>query len=237
MNNFSKNKVFFLHIPKTAGTTFKNVLYSYFPNNEICPIWDEVELNRVENLRRFSLFHGHFNYENLMLMPDNIIKMTFLREPFERVKSQYFYERSLSPEQLAGLHDEARQVATLAKTVSFEEYICSESKALDRMTSNIQARKLALSTNYDLNYFSSNQLTKLAKVHLKQFDYFGIVDFFDASMNKFSEKFELESIKYEVKNQTPLKNQKNYDFLLEHKLVRQRLEADCELFSFAKEIF
>ena len=92
----------FVHIPKTGGLTLRAILGTFFAYNEICPIvdWDEV-LKRRLNLAYYHLFNGHFPYSIRDWLPEEPQYITMLREPVERVVSQYQHEKR---EQSAGMY-------------------------------------------------------------------------------------------------------------------------------------
>jgi len=96
-------KVFFIHIPKTVGTTFKNILYENYSEDEICPIWDESIL--FKNHSKYKLFHGHFDFDVSEKFEVKPVLITFLRDPLEI--SYYYYMRSLPDEVVNASHDEA----------------------------------------------------------------------------------------------------------------------------------
>lgn len=85
----------FIHVPKAAGTTFAQILNSYFSEQDICPAYYVSELMQLpaEEVRRYRLVCGHFEYSIRELL-DAPICLTMLREPVDRVVSYYRYIRS-----------------------------------------------------------------------------------------------------------------------------------------------
>lgn len=85
-------KVFFVHIPKTAGSSITAVLRDHFEAAQVCPYYHYAHLNRnnLQTLPRWDFFWGH-----LPVSIRNYIKspfiFTFLREPLERFFSEYHY--------------------------------------------------------------------------------------------------------------------------------------------------
>lgn len=87
---------YFLHIHKTAGSTFSSsVLPQIFPIEETCIPWSYTELFAIppEELPRFRLFRGHFYYCLHKYLPAEPVYLTFLRHPIERLISLYEYVR------------------------------------------------------------------------------------------------------------------------------------------------
>ncbi|MCL2932549.1 MAG: sulfotransferase family protein [Trichodesmium sp. MAG_R03] len=81
-----------IHVPKTAGTTFKNILFQVYGTEGVCvdnqPGYPEVGT-------KARVIHGHFptiKYEGKYPSAKRII---WLRNPVERLISQYFYWKGL----------------------------------------------------------------------------------------------------------------------------------------------
>jgi len=96
-------KYFFIHIPKTAGTSLRELLYrnvapelrlSVYPGNENDPSWvsyEKLSLN-PESYQDRQYFIGHFNYglHRILGVPDAECRyLTLLRNPVSRVVSLY----------------------------------------------------------------------------------------------------------------------------------------------------
>lgn len=71
--------LYFLHIPKTAGTTFISILDNFFDFNSICKkqSWDNLLPDMPSNLSKYNLFRGHFGYSlyRILLKPPIFITM------------------------------------------------------------------------------------------------------------------------------------------------------------------
>lgn len=82
----------FYHIPKTAGLSVAALLDQQFKPEEICPDihYHILEPKSVHWLKRFKFFRGHF-FINSNLKQLRQKKITFLRDPVERVLSEQRY--------------------------------------------------------------------------------------------------------------------------------------------------
>ncbi len=91
-----------LHIPKTAGTSFRSNLVNVYGKKAVArfdilkgKIWlDEKEFKGDILPSNIRVIHGHFVYAELTEMlniKSDVKKITWLREPVERVVSNYFY--------------------------------------------------------------------------------------------------------------------------------------------------
>lgn len=118
----AKVKLVSLHIPKTAGTSFRNILKEVygeehvvrFDINKNISVENEVFTDRKLK-RNIHVIHGHFQYnvliENVEL-PKGVPVITWLRDPVERVISNYYYLDKILREEL---DEESKDLDILAK--------------------------------------------------------------------------------------------------------------------------
>jgi len=90
----------FVHIPKTAGTTFGTILKKQYSRQDLCELyvsWDSAngELEMLSSRGRCSALFGHFSYgihskpEVQTCLWDDVQYATFLRDPVARVVSHF----------------------------------------------------------------------------------------------------------------------------------------------------
>jgi hypothetical protein len=130
----SQLKLVSLHIPKTAGTSFRNILKEVYGEEHVVrfDINQKVLINNEEfNGRKLdadiSVIHGHFQYSELMKrvrLPDNVPVITWLRHPVERVISNYFYLEKILREELDEEKKGLNILAKMQKTL--REYAATE---------------------------------------------------------------------------------------------------------------
>ena len=94
-------RVCFIHVPKTAGTSVLSVMSAHFGAGNVF----HVEESRFWTvpiaylLRRHPVIAGHFSVRYLSNeVLESVFVFTFLRDPLERLLSQYGYFRGLSHE-------------------------------------------------------------------------------------------------------------------------------------------
>ena len=101
-NALSGETFSFIHIYKTAGTTFLRMLDNFFHHKVVCPVFNNLALSKLpgDELPGYRLFRGHLNYFILCQMLDKKPKtLTFLRNPYDHPVSFYFHLKRLTDEE------------------------------------------------------------------------------------------------------------------------------------------
>jgi len=85
-------EVVFHHQPKTAGSSFRALLASYFWKREVCPAEIDSELHRLSTAERrmYRFYAGHFQFNTIEDLFPEAIWITFVRNPVERVVSNFY---------------------------------------------------------------------------------------------------------------------------------------------------
>jgi Sulfotransferase family len=95
-----------LHIPKTAGTSFRNILKDVYGKNRVVRFdvnhqgsitLEEKPFNKARLSNKIEIIHGHFYFQDIQKIIDirDIPLITWLRNPVDRVISNYFYLESV----------------------------------------------------------------------------------------------------------------------------------------------
>lgn len=141
MSLFKKNtkirsqlKLVSLHIPKTAGTSFRNILKEVYGEEHVVrfDIHRFVTIEKKEFKGRklnpdIQVIHGHFPYDKLLEfveLPEGVPVITWLREPAERVISNYYYLEKILREELDEDKKDLNILAKMQKTL--KEYANTE---------------------------------------------------------------------------------------------------------------
>jgi len=150
--------VYFLHIPKTGGTTVAAYLRGGFEPDRVCPATDWRALASLSRARlaSYDLFYGHFGGGLITELPHAPQIVTMLRDPVDQAVSAWCHIRRHPAS--AGPH--------LRGVSDFRAY-------LERRIPNPQCRYLTL---------DASNLEAGAKRTLSQALAFGFVDRFDDSL-------------------------------------------------------
>jgi tRNA (mo5U34)-methyltransferase len=130
-------RLYFWHVPKTAGSSLREMLKPHFPVHEQCVGLTLTELYRLSpaRLRSFRFLSGHFGPALPQFLPDvHLITATLIRDPLLTVTSTYGQLRRLGPP--------GHLPSDLARLLPFDEW-CHHEDARPYW-SNPQARFLAL---------------------------------------------------------------------------------------------
>lgn len=233
-------RLFFLHIEKTAGTSFRQILHGLYKEDEICPAYHQAQLLNMDarELSGYRLYAGHYRYDVLRhLLRDVPPLLVFLREPLARTLSHLRYlQRDKRDNQLLRRFTDIN-TPTLTDLWS--------SPAIRELMSNFQTKKLALAFDpgdpsvprhlFDERIRYTPELLATAKQRLDESRFIGFTDGFDDSLRMFCKEFNLE-----YPAQAPRLNQAPREFDAPHEGFISELNAalrmDIELYEYARQL-
>src|SRR6266436_9870442 len=109
--------------------------------------------------------------------------MTFLRDPIDRLISNYHFLRTRSP--LSRYSEAALQAA---RSLSFKDFLLCDDRNVRMITANFQTKALAHDIRPDvLDETMTGALLENAERNLGTFDFIGICEYFDDSIHVLSE--------------------------------------------------
>jgi len=224
------DQLYYIHVPKCAGTSFISLVDEHFVTNEINP--DHYDLGAVRKysdkfMRQLRFIRGHLPYDLIvprLPKPPRII--TILREPVTRFISNINMRQRVD-DPLSGLRE-------MLEKLSLDGVL--EKPELVRVFANRATRLVGGITKNKNNQIVPN--LSLAKERLAAFEFIGIVEHFDESLDHFSYIFDFHPFRTNRRlNVSPDKEKR--DLIDEKTLakVREIEYADLALYEYAIELF
>lgn len=182
--NFEDKKLFFIHIPKTAGTSLRRVLRPRYTGEEFVPVYshEPAELQSIrDKLEGARVLYGHFSYGFHELLDTQGLYATMLREPVARAWSLYRHQLH-NPR--AGYHDLVRS------GISFEKLL--ESNSIHEMNNHMTR---IVSGHVGVEFIDDDSLLARAIENIKRdFLFVGLVERMAESLASLSRLLDSRSI-------------------------------------------
>ena len=227
--------LFFLHFPRTAGTTIDELFFNNYPADSILKIYSREEFKAhafIEEADFYKLRYitGHLLLSNTnptQFYGKNVRAFTFLRDPVTRLHSEYLFLKTWKNQHLyAYLND---------NDISFSRYITSTEKLLRYRGKNFMTRCISGCSGDSCD---TAEALEQAKYNLKNtFLFFGLQERFMESLLLLAKKANLKNLLHQKRNSL------NYGAVNsplspgEVELVREYNRADLELYAYARELF
>lgn len=231
----SDKPIFFLHIPRTGGTTVDAIFFNNIPQSEIIRVYKDNEyhehsFHNSDELTKIRYITGHLllqNYNPLKIYDTEVNVFTFLRNPLDRLISEYTFYKTWPKNHLYKIINEGN--------ISFLDYLISKEKILKYRGKNFMTRcisgKSFISGKHPYAALGS------AKRQLeKSFFFFGILEFFNESILLLSDIIKLKNIFFKQHNKL-VQGVKKEISENEKAVALELNRADCELYSFARDLF
>lgn len=184
------NQLFYLHMPKAAGTTFGHVVRKQFEPDQICPMNSHNDLVQAAPgaVDQYRYLQGHLHYELVgLILRDDPVFITLLRDPIHRFISNYYYWQE-KPEVITAQKTRVSQFVAM----SLDEFAGAYDNPLLLQCQNKQTKLIA--TTLDATHpkqwqehfaAEKNNLSldlELAKKRLEQFAFVGLAEKFQESL-------------------------------------------------------
>ena len=252
MNDY--DLLYYLHIPKTAGTTFTSILDSFYDQNSIFPvrIWGELLQILPVSFLKYKLLRGHFGYGIRRILPERTLIITTLRKPVERTIS-FFDHMKLEPIRNNWVSEHFLKInETLDEIMENDEknrvfannqtrHIMSDFQVQNNtnLMSKLFKKKYFFEEDKNFTTNTSNKLLlEKAKDRILQFAYIGIQEKFEESLFLLYYTFGWRPIKdiwrlMIAPKKTKLSTLKHSTI----KKLEEYLKLDTELYEFAIKLF
>ncbi|MFV0478764.1 MAG: sulfotransferase family 2 domain-containing protein [Parahaliea sp.] len=235
--------VFFLHIPKTAGTSVANALQPLFAK-------DKTLTHKQMNAVRFhdpsiflsaKFFHGHFTYDvyayRLPKQPDFIL--TFLRDPVAHYISMFFHLK-IDPTFIHDVRllpdmDLAREFHQSIEHSSIEAFFKHD---LVDMFDNFQTRYLVRGLSDEYDGLDDIAQLPIAQKLLLNLPYFGITEYMSDSLRLL--EYTMAAPCPLTAPQTNLSRNKPKNYALSEEIlteITRRTSVDSKLYKLARKVF
>lgn len=230
-----KDKLFFLHLPKTGGTTLGDIIEQEYGKQNTLTV--DQQFHTVvkppeisdEDRQSIKVIKGHFCFGYHQFFDSSFSYFTLLRDPVKRVISDYNHIYRIPQH---WLHHQVT-----SQNMSLEEYVSS---GISKLSENGQTRFLS-GMNTEINFSQcSKKHLELAKNNLERyFSVVGITERFDESLLLLQKRFgwSNDCFLYEKKRVNKSKKS-NLSLSQETKKTLEEFNLlDIELYEYARTIF
>lgn len=231
----TKNKLFFLHLPKTGGTTLGDIIKQEYGAKNTLTI--DQQFHKVvkppkisdEDKQAIKVIKGHFCFGYHQFFNSSFSYFTLVRDPIKRVISDYNHIYRIPQH---WLHHQVT-----CQNMTLEEYVIS---GTSKLSENGQTRFLSgMNTEIDFGQCSREHL-ELAKNNLDQyFSVVGLTERFDESLLLLQKKFGWSDDCFLYEKKRVNKSKKSHLSLSQKqkKTIEKFNLLDIELYEYAKAIF
>jgi hypothetical protein len=236
--------LYFLHIPKTAGTSLRFWLHDLFAKNDLlpCHILEEVDRLDRETVNNHRFFSGHFGWQILDYLDRPVPTLTWLRDPLKRVISNYNYSRDN--------HDELVRIAIENGRMDWvDSYNQRRSVSLGDLVSdpkyvgysdNLQTRYLSGVFPSEGSVLIDQTILDRAKANLKKMFFFGICEWMDASTDALCHQLNVPPRRMNLQfNRAANRQKQSRSVFTDAEILKiEKSESyDRELYEFACDLF
>lgn len=223
---------FFVHIPKTAGSSFRSMLYQQFQQDLIYPNLNDIKNNNglyplqkdVLNLmsggsHQFQFLMGHYPFSIGKSLPKKPKYIVFLRDPVKRAISHLYHLKRHGKEEF--------KKASLYEIAQAANWQINNLQVRYMGDKNFQPGKL-----YAENTVLGTKALKQAKKNIDKCHFVGLTEDFSNSVKRLEKMFDWNLGKTLKQNVAPRRHRKVPKDLYEE--IKALNQLDIELYEYAK---
>jgi hypothetical protein len=237
-----ESKLYFLHIPKTAGTSIRYWLWDAFAVEDFleCHHPQDLEAADSSQLEKARFYSGHFGPSLWARLGNRPTTLTFLREPVAQVRSMIRYVRGITEEEARLFIGTWVSPLLLVRREGFSS-LFGDRSAIDAF-SNMQVRSLALSRDFpalsDLPA-ATGAMYDHARRTLETLDAVGVVERMPESLLLIAGQlgWPPRALSYRL-NETPASAEEADAVLRDNEdVIREANSWDLKLYDFGHDLF
>jgi len=235
--------LFFVHIPKTAGSSLIEILDKHFSSEEILPLHSassskSFEAFPAKQLEKIRLVHGHFPYGPFdrgiyRYIVKNPVCITMLRDPIKRTISEY--------QHILRRFENRHHHAVLSEGLSLFDFASDprfSKNVVNRQTYMVAGRFYRLRRGDHHAGISDETRLEMAKQRLEQFAFVGLTERFDESIQLLSYTFGWDLLDEMPRiNVSPTPSRSDTISEESRKMILKQTYLDQQLYQFAENLF
>jgi hypothetical protein len=230
-------RVIFIHLQKTAGTTAVRYLQRFFAPGRFMSHGDCLDIPRSK-LRDYDFISGHFGFDYVEDILAGSYSFTFLREPVGRVVSQYTFLNQAP----ASEKTDRFPLFGIGRRLTLEEFVSSTNEEVTTVVENMQAWQLAFSYSSESRQryrsVSDDELFARAKTNLDKLNYVGFQETFGQDLAAILEDLGLpNSGKWGRLNGTPKPVRVESLNPATRAIIEARVAVDLRLYDYARKTY
>lgn len=248
-NSLNEYLLCFIHIPKTAGSSFTDILITLIGQDKFRILFPDI-LNGLKepdfDINTYNGISGHFPCEISKLISKPTLFLTFLRDPVSRSLSHFKQFQRMNLNEPWIKKSENYHFYQEVRQMSFIDFV--EHPFFGVELTNLQTRMLGLLIDHPIHQLKEMMPTnkaedrfyslELAKERLERFTFIGIQEKFQESLGIFSYQFGTRPVISSPElNISPDKTQLTTlpEQVIEK--LQQLNKLDIELYEFGQKLF